>query len=71
MSTIPERLIRHERALLIVPALAAVACWAWIVVMARFSPAGLDVDRDDGCHDAALDRAGAALHDDLRTRILH
>src|SRR5690348_12948486 len=35
VSTLPERLIRHERALLVVPALVAAACWAWIVVMAR------------------------------------
>ena len=35
MSTLPERLIRHERALLVVPALVSAACWAWIVVMAR------------------------------------
>jgi len=35
MSTLPERLVRYERALLVVPALVSLACWAWIVVMAR------------------------------------
>lgn len=35
MSTLAERLIRRERALLIATALVSLACWAWIVVMAR------------------------------------